>query len=207
MTSLHHRLSVGDAGAHHRHARDGVGAVRPLPGVAVDAVRDADPRHRAARAVRVAWVSIPPEGIDLKDGALFQHRPCFDPPELSPGLRRQGARRVRHEDRGPRGAQAHHEHHLQVRQPVRLLRDRRSRVGRARRGTRSTSILRQHRDEGTDQLDIDGGEPTLHPRLVDAIGLARELGYRSINVTSNGRLLRDRALAERLARTAASRTC
>ena len=53
-------------------------------------------------------------------------------------------------------------------------------------------ILRQHRDEGTDQLDIDGGEPTTHPRLVDAIGLARDLGYRSINVTTNGRLLRDR---------------
>ena len=28
---------------------------------------------------------IPPEGIDLKDGALFQHRPCFDPPGLPPG--------------------------------------------------------------------------------------------------------------------------
>jgi MoaA/NifB/PqqE/SkfB family radical SAM enzyme len=59
-------------------------------------------------------------------------------------------------------------------------------------------ILRQHRAQGTDQLDIDGGEPTLHPRLTDAIGLARELGYRSINVTSNGRLLRDRGLTERL---------
>jgi MoaA/NifB/PqqE/SkfB family radical SAM enzyme len=59
-------------------------------------------------------------------------------------------------------------------------------------------ILRQHREEGTDQLDIDGGEPTTHPRLVDAIRLARDLGYRSINVTSNGRLLRDRALAQSL---------
>ena len=28
---------------------------------------------------------IPPEGIDLKDGALFQHRPCFDPPGCPPG--------------------------------------------------------------------------------------------------------------------------
>ncbi len=44
---------------------------------------------------------IPPEGIDLKDGALFQHRPCFDPPGLSPGVPREGTRRVRHEDRGP----------------------------------------------------------------------------------------------------------
>src|SRR5207237_319423 len=27
------------------------------------------------------------------------------------------------------------------------------------------AILRQHREEGTDQLDIGGGEPTTHPRL------------------------------------------
>jgi MoaA/NifB/PqqE/SkfB family radical SAM enzyme len=59
-------------------------------------------------------------------------------------------------------------------------------------------ILRQHRAEGTDQLDIDGGEPTLHPRLLDAIRLAREIGYRSINVTTNGRLLRDPAFAQAL---------
>src|SRR5262245_65194804 len=58
-------------------------------------------------------------------------------------------------------------------------------------------ILRQHRSEGTDQLDIDGGEPTTHPRLADAIGLARELGYRSINLTTNGRPPRARALTAR----------
>src|SRR5207244_5335389 len=28
---------------------------------------------------------VPPEGLDLKDGALFQHRPCFDPPGCPPG--------------------------------------------------------------------------------------------------------------------------
>src|SRR6185295_5958348 len=41
-------------------------------------------------------------------------------------------------------------------------------------------------------------EPTLHPRLVDAIHLARDLGYRSINVTTNGRTLRDAAFAKQL---------
>src|SRR5262245_37911230 len=60
------------------------------------------------------------------------------------------------------------------------------------------AILRQHRDEGTDQLDIDGGEPTTHPRLTDAIRLARSIGYRSVNLTTNGRLLRDAALAQQL---------
>jgi len=42
---------------------------------------------------------------------------------------------------------------------------------------------------------LDGGEPTMHPRLVDAIGLARELAPVD-HVTTNGRLLRDRTLAE-----------
>ena len=74
-------------------------------------------------------------------------------------------------------------------------------------GARSTSILRQHRDEGTDQLDIDGGEPTLHPRLVDAIGLARELGYRSINVTTQRPPAARPRPRRAPARTAASPIC
>ncbi len=72
------------------------------------------------------------------------------------------------------------------------------RVSAALDWDRIEGILRQHRAEGTDQLDIDGGEPTTHPRLVDAIRLAHEIGYRSINLTTNGRLLRDPALADSL---------
>jgi MoaA/NifB/PqqE/SkfB family radical SAM enzyme len=140
---------------------------------------------------------IPPEGLDLKDGALFQHRPCFDPPGCPPGYVAK--------------ARAAFDTKIAARAAQKLIMNitykcanrcvfcaTGDRVSAALAWDKIDAILRQHREQGTDQLDIDGGEPTLHPRLVDAIRLARELGYRSINVTSNGRLLRDRALAERL---------
>lgn len=140
---------------------------------------------------------IPPEGIDLKDGGLFQHRPCFDPPGCPPGYLEK--------------ARAAFDMKIAARRARKLIMNitykcanrcvfcaTGDRVSAALGWDKIDEILRQHRSEGTDLLDIDGGEPTTHPRLVDAIGLARELGYRSINLTSNGRLLRDRALAERV---------
>ena len=140
---------------------------------------------------------VPPEGLDLKDGALFQHRPCFDPPGCPPGYVGK--------------ARAAFDMKLAAREARKLIMNitykcanrcvfcaTGDRVSAALAWDKIENILREHREQGTDQLDIDGGEPTMHPRLVDAIGLARELGYRSINVTTNGRLLRDRTLAERL---------
>ena len=140
---------------------------------------------------------VPPEGLDLKDGALFQHRPCFDPPGCPPGYVGK--------------ARAAFDMKLAAREARKLIMNitykcanrcvfcaTGDRVSAALTWDKIENILREHREQGTDQLDIDGGEPTMHPRLVDAIGLARELGYRSINVTTNGRLLRDRTLAERL---------
>src|SRR5204863_344353 len=140
---------------------------------------------------------VPPEGLDLKDGALFRHRPCFDPPGCPPGYVAK--------------ARAAFDMKLAAREARKLIMNitykcanrcvfcaTGDRVSAALAWDKIEAILRQHREQGTDQLDIDGGEPTLHPRLVDAIRLARELGYRSVNVTTNGRLLRDRALAERL---------
>lgn len=140
---------------------------------------------------------IPPEGIDLKDGALFQHKPCYDPPNCPPGYVAK--------------ARASFDMKMAAREAHKLIMNitykcanrcvfcaTGDRVSAALGWDKIEGILRQHRDEGTDQLDIDGGEPTLHPRLVDAISLARDLGYRSINVTSNGRTLRDRAVAENL---------
>ena len=140
---------------------------------------------------------VPPEGLDLKDGALFQHRPCFDPPGCPPGYVAK--------------ARAAFDMKLAAHEARKLIMNitykcanrcvfcaTGDRVSAALAWDKIEAILRQHREQGTDQLDIDGGEPTMHPRLVDAIGLARELGYRAINVTTNGRLLRDRTLAERL---------
>jgi MoaA/NifB/PqqE/SkfB family radical SAM enzyme len=140
---------------------------------------------------------VAPEGIDLKDGALFQHRPSYDPPHCPPGYVAK--------------ARAAFDMKMAAREARKLIMNitykcanrcvfcaTGDRISAALDWEKIEGILRQHREEGTDQLDIDGGEPTTHPRLVDAISLARELGYRSINVTSNGRLLRDRTFAQRL---------
>jgi MoaA/NifB/PqqE/SkfB family radical SAM enzyme len=137
---------------------------------------------------------VPPEGIDLKDGALFQHRPCYDPPNCPPGYVAK--------------ARAAFDMKMAAREAHKLIMNitykcanrcvfcaTGDRISAALSWDKIEQILRQHRDEGTDQLDIDGGEPTMHPQLVDAIRLARDLGYRSVNVTSNGRLLRDPVLA------------
>ena len=145
----------------------------------------------------VAMNLIPPEGIDLKDGALFQHRPCFDPPGLPPGYleKARAAFDMKIAARSARKLIMNITYKCANRCVFCATGDR---ISAALGWDKIDEILRQHRAEGTDQLDIDGGEPTTHPRLADAIGLAREIGYRSINLTSNGRLLRDRALAERV---------
>ncbi len=145
----------------------------------------------------VAMGLIPPEGIDLKDGALFQHKPCFEPPAIPSGYLAS--------------ARAAFDMKIAARQARKLIMNitykcanrcvfcaTGDRINASMEWEAIERILRQHRAEGTELLDIDGGEPTLHPRLIDAITLARELGYRSINVTSNGRMLRDAALAQRL---------
>jgi len=140
---------------------------------------------------------VPPEGLDLKDGALFQHRPCFDPPGCPPGYveKARAAFDMKIAARGARKLIMNITYKCANRCVFCATGDR---VSASLAWDKIEAILRQHRAEGTEQLDIDGGEPTLHPRLVDAIGLARELGYGSINVTTNGRLLRDAELAERL---------
>lgn len=140
---------------------------------------------------------IPPEGVDLKDGALFQHRPCYDPPNCPPGYvaRARAAFDMKIEARQARKLIMNITYKCANRCVFCATGDR---VSASMEWEKIDEILRQHRAEGTDQLDIDGGEPTMHPRLLDAIALARDIGYRSINITSNGRLLRDRELAKGL---------
>ena len=137
------------------------------------------------------------DGVDLKDGTLFQHRPSYDPPHCPPGYVAK--------------ARAAFDMKISARQARKLIMNitykcanrcvfcaTGDRISAALGWDKIDAILREHRAAGTDQLDIDGGEPTLHPQLADAVALARELGYRSINVTSNGRMLRDPAVAQRL---------
>ena len=140
---------------------------------------------------------IPPEGIDLKDGSLFQHRPCFDPPQCPPGYvaHARAAFDMKMAARGARKLIMNITYKCANRCVFCATGDR---VTASMSWEKIEEILRQHRAEGTEHLDIDGGEPTLHPRLIDAIRLAREIGYRSVNVTSNGRMLRDPQVARAL---------
>ncbi|MBM4352512.1 MAG: radical SAM protein [Deltaproteobacteria bacterium] len=48
-------------------------------------------------------------------------------------------------------------------------------------------ILERHWDQGIRQLDLDGGEPTLHPDLFEIIRFSVDKGFAPINVTTNGR--------------------
>ena len=61
--------------------------------------------------------------------------------------------------------------------------------------------LKRHRQEGFDLLDVDGGEPTLHPQLFEVVKAARRLGYKKISLTSNGRRLSYGAFARELVAT------
>jgi MoaA/NifB/PqqE/SkfB family radical SAM enzyme len=64
--------------------------------------------------------------------------------------------------------------------------------------TRQKEHLERHRAQGVTMLDIDGGEPTLHPDLIPLVRYARHLGYQRVNVTTNGRLLFYEDFAKRL---------
>ncbi|MSP63176.1 MAG: radical SAM protein [Myxococcales bacterium] len=55
-------------------------------------------------------------------------------------------------------------------------------------GMQREHLARWHA-RGVRLVDFDGGEPTLHEGLLALVGYARAIGYRRINVTSNGRRL------------------
>lgn len=47
--------------------------------------------------------------------------------------------------------------------------------------------LLKYRKLGVDLVDFDGGEPTINPELLSLVRYSRHLGYRQVNVTTNGR--------------------
>jgi MoaA/NifB/PqqE/SkfB family radical SAM enzyme len=53
--------------------------------------------------------------------------------------------------------------------------------------TRQREQLVKYREQGVEMVDFDGGEPTLNPELIPLIRAARAMGYRRVNVTTNGR--------------------
>lgn len=53
------------------------------------------------------------------------------------------------------------------------------------------TILEGFRLRGFRKIRFTGGEPTVHPHCLDAVKLAKELGYESICLTTNGLLIKD----------------
>lgn len=51
--------------------------------------------------------------------------------------------------------------------------------------------LKAEYDKGLRAVVFTGGEPTVHPDLVSAVRYARDLGYVSIQIQSNGRKFAD----------------
>jgi molybdenum cofactor biosynthesis enzyme MoaA len=62
-------------------------------------------------------------------------------------------------------------------------------------------ILKQL-DEGRkvhhENVEFTGGEPTMRPRLDEAIAYAKKIGYRQIGLSTNGRLLADQVFSQNL---------
>ncbi len=54
-------------------------------------------------------------------------------------------------------------------------------------------LLRGFRQLGFRKLRLTGGEPTVHPKCLDAVKLARRVGYERIAMTTNGLLMPDLA--------------
>lgn len=54
-------------------------------------------------------------------------------------------------------------------------------------------------DGGFDSVNMHGGEPTIHPRLFELLGLVSMLGYPEVQLQTNARRLKDREFTARLA--------
>lgn len=62
-------------------------------------------------------------------------------------------------------------------------------------------FMRTRRAEGFELIDFDGGEPTTNPNLFKLLKSARDMGYRAINLTTNGRMMALPRNAEKLVRS------
>ncbi len=51
------------------------------------------------------------------------------------------------------------------------------------------AVLDRYAQTGVKLLDLDGGEPTLHPDLLEIVEYARAAGFQTVNITTNGRRL------------------
>lgn len=65
--------------------------------------------------------------------------------------------------------------------------------------------LRRFRDLGCTSVGFLGGEPTAYPHIVEAVGWAKELGYRRVALCTNGMKLSDEAFVDALLNAGATR--
>jgi hypothetical protein len=62
----------------------------------------------------------------------------------------------------------------------------------------ATEALRAARDDGYDELSLQGGEPTLFPDIVPLVRAARDLGFEHVGLVTNGRKLAQGVFAQAL---------
>jgi MoaA/NifB/PqqE/SkfB family radical SAM enzyme len=143
---------------------------------------------------------IDPDSFDISDPLLFQHKSAFVPPKIPPNFLERALWAL-----GTR-MNATQSKKIIINVTYRCLNDCvfcavSNRIKKDIPLGKIKEILEKHRQEGVDLLDLDGGEPTVHPFLCAVVRFARSLGYREINVTTNARLLKDRKKAWRLLRS------
>lgn len=150
------------------------------------------PGARLERQLREAGIPFLPA-----DGDSFQHRPGFVPPGMLPGQL---------ED-----CMLSFYRRIEAARPSKVIINVTydcinacefcavsNRVRRSIPTKRIMEILDEHRAKGIENVDFDGGEPMLHPGILDVVAHAAAVGFRQINVTSNGRRLSDPDLASGL---------
>lgn len=59
-------------------------------------------------------------------------------------------------------------------------------------------ILEEEYQNGCKGVVFTGGEPTLHPKLIESVSYAKSLGYKEVQIQSNGRNFSDREYVKEL---------
>jgi len=57
--------------------------------------------------------------------------------------------------------------------------------------------IRQAKEQGNTKLVISGGDPTIHPNIIDFIKYAKKLGYAKIQVVTNGRMFASKTFTDK----------
>ncbi|MBU1078322.1 MAG: radical SAM protein [Spirochaetes bacterium] len=65
--------------------------------------------------------------------------------------------------------------------------------------------IKRYYKKGYRALGFLGGEPTIHPKIIELVSLANQLGYENIDIVSNGRMYHNRAFVEKLIKSGVTR--